>query len=275
MSIDPFEVSELAPDLPSAVREAALLHARGEAVAARTVLEAAVAAASDVRPCWHLLLELERLAGRWSQYEALAARYRMRFGDDPPSERERREREARLPSELRSGGSGCVALGGILDASQLPALSALRAAAEHHVVVHLDVSRLTGIDAIGCGLLHAALEDLVANGTGLSGAERLAPLLAPLLAQRPPLTAVWSLRLLTLRLARDHEGFDRAALDYALASNTQTAPWEPLFLPQPPPRKARNVASSRATPPASSCGCTARSPVRKTGSSSPWPNTPP
>ncbi len=236
MSIDPFEVSELAPDLPAAVREAALLHARGETVAARAVLEAAVAAASEIRACWHLLLELERLAGRWSQYEALAARYRMRFGDDPPSERERREREARLPSELRAGGSGCVALGGILDASQLPALSALRAAAGSHVVVHLDLSRLTGIDAIGCGLLHAALEDLVTNGTGLvlSGAERLTPLLAPLLGQRPPLTAVWSLRLLTLRLARDHEGFDRAALDYALASNTQTAVWEPLFLPQPP-----------------------------------------
>jgi anti-anti-sigma regulatory factor len=214
MSIDPFEVSELAPDLPAAVREAALLHARGETVAARAVLEAAVAAASEIRACWHLLLELERLAGRWSQYEALAARYRMRFGDDPPSERERREREARLPSELRAGGSGCVALGGILDASQLPALSALRAAAGSHVVVHLDLSRLTGIDAIGCGLLHAALEDLVTNGTGLvlSGAERLTPLLAPLLGQRPPLTAVWSLRLLTLRLARDHEGFDRAAL---------------------------------------------------------------
>lgn len=236
MSIDPFEVSELAPDLPGPVREAALLHARGDSAAARTVLEGAVAAASDVRACWHLLLELERLASRWSQYEALAARYRMRFGDDPPSERERREREARLPVELRAGGSGCIALGGILDASQLSALSALRAAAASHVVVHLDMSRLTGIDAIGCGLLHGALEELVANGTGLvlTGAERLAPLLAPLLAQRPPLASVWALRLLTLRLARDHEAFDRAAFDFALAANVQAPEWEPLFLPQPP-----------------------------------------
>ena len=113
MSSDPFEVTDLAPGMSDAVRQAALLHARGDTLAARGVLEAAVAAASEVARPWHLLLEIERLNGRWPQYEVLVARYRMRFGEDPPTERDRHERESRLPEVLRPGGAACVKVGSV------------------------------------------------------------------------------------------------------------------------------------------------------------------
>jgi anti-anti-sigma regulatory factor len=235
MSSDRFEVSELAPGIPVAVREAALLHARGDTLAARGVLEAAVAAASEVARPWHLLLEIERLGGRWTQYEALVARYRMRFGEEPPTERDRRQRESRLPEVLRPGGAACVSLGGVLDASQMAALSSLRAAAERHPVVHLDLSRLASAEAVGCGLLRAVLQELVDGGTGLvlTGGAAFLRRLAPLLSQRPALAAVWELELLSLRLAQDRDGFERAALEYALAANVVAPSWESLPLPQP------------------------------------------
>jgi anti-anti-sigma regulatory factor len=234
MSSDPFEVTELAPGLPDAVRQAALMHARGDTHAARGVLEAAVAASSEVSRPWHLLLEIERMAGRWTQYEALVARYRMRFGEDPPTERDRHQRESRLPEMLRPGGPACVSLGGALDAAQMAALATLRTAADRHPVVHLDLSRLTSAEAVGCGLLRGVLQDLVTGGIGLvlTGAESFARRLAPLLAQRPVLTAVWELQLLTLRLAQDRERFERTALEYALAANVAAPAWEALPLPQ-------------------------------------------
>jgi hypothetical protein len=58
MNSDPFEVTELAPGLPEAVRQAALMHARGDTLSARGVLEAAVAASSEIPRPWHLLLEI-------------------------------------------------------------------------------------------------------------------------------------------------------------------------------------------------------------------------
>jgi anti-anti-sigma regulatory factor len=234
MSSDPFEVTELAPGQPDAVREAALMHARGDTLSARGVLEAAVVASSELDRPWHLLLELERMSGRWTQYEALVARYRMRFGEDPPTERDRHLRESRLPDVLRPGGAGCVSLGGALDASQMAALASLRAAADRHPVVHLDLSRLTSAEAVGCGLLRAVLQDLVTSGTGLvlTGAEAFARCLVPLLGQRPALTAAWELQLLTLRHAQDRERFERTALEYALAANVAAPAWEALPLPQ-------------------------------------------
>lgn len=235
MDSDSFEVSELAAAIPEGARRAALHHAAGDTAAAREALEAAITARSDVRRPWHLLLDLERLSGRWSSYEALVARYRMRFGDEPPTERERRERESRLPEELRLGGPGCIALGGSLDAGQLAALASLRGAAAKHVVVHLDLSRLTAADPVGCRLLCAALQELVDAGSGvvLTGADQMPRLLAPLTAERPAVAAAWELLLLTQRLAQNRNGFERTALDYALAANLEAPAWEPLILPQP------------------------------------------
>lgn len=86
------DVSDLAASLPAATREAALLYASGEASGARHVLEAALGRDSGTRRDWLMLMDLERLQGRWRAYETLVARYRMRFAEDPPTERERKQR---------------------------------------------------------------------------------------------------------------------------------------------------------------------------------------
>ena len=97
MPTDHIEVSDLADHLPPGAREAAMRYAQGDAAGARARLEAALAQDSSERREWLMLLDLERLDGRWRNYEALVARYRMRFGEEAPTERERKARESRLP----------------------------------------------------------------------------------------------------------------------------------------------------------------------------------
>lgn len=229
------DVSELAAGLPAATREAALLYAGGDTAGARAVLEAALARDSGTRRDWLVLMDLERLQGRWRAYETLAARYRMRFGEDPPIERERKQREAAFPEELRAGGSGCVSLGGDLTGSAMAAMVAIREAATRHTVIHLDVSRVETLDSVGCRFLHSALTDLVAAGNGIviTGGESLARRLQRLLGEQSSQLAMWDLLLLLRRLTQDREAFERDAVDFALATHGVPPGWEPLIMPQP------------------------------------------
>lgn len=245
-SQDP-EVEEVPDALPAGTTEAALRYAEGQAEAARAALEASLAADSSERRDWLMLLDLERLQGRWHSYEALVARYRMRFGDDAPTERERHLRESVFPEELRAGGSGCVSLGGILSAGAMHAMASIREAAIRHTVIHLDVSRIEGVDAVGCRLLCSALSDLIAAGNGivLTGGEQLARVLRRWLGRESAQVAAWELLLLARRLMQDRTGFEHDAVEFALATSSVTPGWEPLLMPQP---TGRNVDERRREP---------------------------
>ncbi|MBI1394398.1 MAG: hypothetical protein GC151_00345 [Betaproteobacteria bacterium] len=229
------EVTELADVLPAGATRAALRYAEGDADAARTALEQSLSAASGERREWLMLLDLERIQGRWQAYESLVARYRMRFGEDAPTERERNARESAFPEELRAGGSGCVSLGGDLNAGAMHAMAAMREAAVRHTVIHLDVSRVERADGVGCRLLHSALSDLVEAGNGivLTGGDHLCRLIRRVLDAHPAQLAGWDLLLFVRRLMQDRTGFERDAVDFALATSTQTPGWEPLLMPQP------------------------------------------
>lgn len=229
------DVSDLAASLPAATREAALLYAGGDASAARDVLETALGRDSGTRRDWLMLMDLERLQGRWRVYETLVARYRMRFSEDPPTERERKQREMALPEELRAGGSGCVSLGNELTGAAMSTMVAIREAATRHTVIHLDVSRVETVDAVGARFLFSALTDLVAAGNGIvaTGPDHLARRLQRYLADQPSQLSLWDLLLLLRRLAQDREGFERDAVDYALATHGDAPGWEPLIMPQP------------------------------------------
>lgn len=235
MSTDQIEVSDLAADFPQGAREAAMRYAEGDAAGARARLEATLAENSSERREWLMLLDLERLEGRWRSYEALVARYRMRFGEEAPTERERKARESRWPEELRLGGSGCVSLGGVLSADSMPAMAAIREAAARHTVIHLDVTRVEAADGIGCRFLQGALNELIqaANGIVITGTEQLARVVRRIFESEPAQPAAWELLLTLRRLSQDREGFERDAAAYSLAAHRPAAAWEPLIMPQP------------------------------------------
>lgn len=235
MTSPPIDVSDLAATVPAATREAALLYANGDVAGARDALEGALARDSGTRRDWLMLMDLERLQGRWRAYETLVARYRMRFSEDPPTERERKQREMAMPEELRAGGSGCVSLGSELNGAAMPTMVAIREAATRHTVIHLDVGRVEVVDPVGARFLVSALTDLVAAGNGVvvTGGDHLARGLRRLVSDQPAQLALWDLLLLLRRLLQDREGFERDAVDLALATHGNPPGWEPLIMPQP------------------------------------------
>ncbi len=219
--------------------------AAGYPAEARRVLEEAVKAGAIDRRPWLMLLDLLRLEGRWSDYEARLAQYAATFGDEPPHERERRRRESGLPEALRAGGAACIALAGPLDSTTVPAIARLRETASRHTLVHLDLARVSSVEVAGVRLLDEALARLLGAGNGLilSGHENLLRLLRGALEADPARQAFWDLLLTIHRVTDDQEGFERAALEAALATNLPAPSWEPLLMPQPPqplPDERRN-----------------------------------
>lgn len=241
MNVSAMEVSELKGRLHPAVESAAMRFASGYAGEARRALERAVAAGTtDPRP-WLLLLDLLRLEGHWSELEVLMARYSAAFGSDPPAERERKRREAALPDALRAGGAACIALAGPLDSTAVGAVARLREAGRGHSLVHVDTARVTSVEASGVRLLEEALSELAAAGVGLilSGRDNLHRLLRGALDMEPARRAFWDLLLAVHRIAGDRQGFERIALEAALAASLPAPPaWEPLLILQPPSEDA-------------------------------------
>lgn len=237
MNASSMEVSEIRGRLHPAVESAAMRFAAGYPAEARRVLEEAVAARTPDRRPWLMLLDLLRLEGRWSDYEARLGQYAAAFGDDPPHERERKRRESGLPEALRAGGAACIALAGVLDSTIVSQVARLRATAAQHTLVHLDVARLSSVEVAGVRLLHDTLAELLAAGNGiiLSGHENLLRLLRGALDVEPTRRACWDLLLMVHRVTDDQSGFERAALEAALATNMPAPAWEPLLMPQAPP----------------------------------------
>lgn len=235
MSVSSIEVSEIRGRLHPAAESAAMRYAGGYPAEARRALEQGLSQFAQERRLWLMLLDLHRIDGHWKDYEGVVAAYRRQFDEEPPTELERLEQEARLPEPLRAGGKACWALGGILDASAVGALARLREAADHHTVVHLDLSRLSGVEPAGARLLADTLGQLIAAGNGivLTGDRLLARLLREAVEADPSRRACWELMLTLLRFAQDRPAFERVAVEYALAANIPAPVWEPLLLPQP------------------------------------------
>lgn len=235
MSVSSIEVSEIQGRLHPAAESAAMRYAGGYPAEARRALEQGLAQFPDERRLWLMLLDLHRLDGHWKDYEAAVSAYRRQFSQDPPTERDRLEQEARWPEPLRTGGKACWALGGILDASAVGTLARLREAASHHTVVHLDLSRLSGVEAAGCRLLLDTLDQLIAAGNGivLSGERLLGRLLREAVEAEPTRRPFWELLLMLLRFSQDRTAFEHVAVEYALAADVPAPAWEPLIMPQP------------------------------------------
>ena len=212
-----------------------MLYADGRADQARALLEQLLETARgcpDPRP-WRLLFTLSRCAGDWQRFESLGSRYE-RVCDRPAPQWLSEEELADLPAEMREGGSAHVALPGALDARSAAALRALRACANEHDSLHLDASKVSGLDQDGCAELSAALRFLGEQGTRLliTGVSRLIRLLKEALVALPAANGYW-MALLDLYQYQDMQGeFERTALEYALATGAKPPEWQQAVAPR-------------------------------------------
>jgi len=228
---------QLSHSLPAA-QEAAVLYANGrEADAAdflRSVTEPADAG-SDNPDLWYMLFDLLRARGEWKQFETLAERFQTLFGIPPPQWLNEEEM-SRLPVEVRPGGPGYFELAGALDGSRGLDLDRVRAAARNLATVHLDVSRLGGLDSEGCDAFLDLMRFLPENGNGLllTGADHLADLLRAAADGNHAVEAYWALLLDLYRMRGQQKDFERTALEYALAAGVPPPAWQPVMMPVAP-----------------------------------------
>lgn len=235
MTTSGIEVTDISSTMHPAVRDAAMQYAAEDKATARITLENAVKRNPEEKRLWLLLLDLNRLESRWPDYEQAAAEYRKNFGQEPPQDRARREFEAKLPEMLRAGGAACWTLGGPIDGTVVTTIAKIQEASTHHVVLHIDVSRVTSADATGCALLRDALTQLLEKGNGLvlTGTDNLHRVLSKSHYADASARASWQLTLLVKRIMNDRMGFERTALEFALFSSTAAPDWEPVMMPKP------------------------------------------
>jgi ABC-type transporter Mla MlaB component len=248
-------VSPLFPHSLPAAQEAAVLYANGREADAADFLRRALApgqAGSAGPELWIMLFDLLRVRGEWQQFEGLAQRFEAAFSSPAPQWLNEEEM-TRLPPDLRPGGAGYFELAGALDAEREGELNRVRAAARDLATVHLNVSRLAGLDAEGCSAFLKLMHYLPDNGNGLviTGGDHLADLLQHAAEGNPTTEAYWALLLALHQVRGLQKDFERCALEYALAVGTEPPAWQPMVMPVTPrsaPEEKRDEPRYQAGP---------------------------
>jgi len=221
-------------------QEAALLYAHGRSVEAADLLQQTLQA-GGAEPTgievWAMLFDLFRAEGDWQGFEALTGRFQQAFGRPAPQWISDEE-IAGLPPDLRPGGSAYFELSGVLDARLAPALAALRARANQHATLHLDLSKVTAIEAEGCQQLSRALRHLTASHSGvlLTGTRRLTRRLREATEGNGGTSGYWQLLLDIFQLLGLRSDFESTAFAFALAAGVSPPQWQAVLMPVVPPQ---------------------------------------
>ena len=232
--------SAVSPALSHALtpaQEAAVLYADGrESEAAELIIRALQGRepSAELRELWYMLFDLLRSRGDWNRYHQWSERFSATFGITAP-QWHNEEDMARLPAELRPGGPGYFQFSGTLDVARRPDMERVRQAARSLASVHLDVSRVSALEAAGCKALDDLVRYLPGNGNGvlLTGASHLLDMLRTATERNSSVEAYWALLLDLYRLRGQQEEFERVAVEYALAMSVSPPAWQPIVMPVP------------------------------------------
>jgi ABC-type transporter Mla MlaB component len=221
-------------------QEAALLYARGRTRDAASILERAIAPGGGHEQdlnTWSMLFDLRRAEADWRAFEQLTVRFEASFGLAAPAWLAEDE-TAHLPPEMQHGGNAYFDPVGVLDADAATRLDAMRRRAGNHSALHLDLSKITEIQAEGCLRLSHTLRQLSANGNSvvITGGERLLRLLRDAAEGNGSVPGYWFLLLDLYQLRGMQSEFERTALEYALAAGATPPSWQPGVRPVIAPR---------------------------------------
>ena len=211
------------------VEEAAILYANGNDQGALAALESALARddpgqATD--QIWSLLFELYQKLGMRSAFDERALDYVVRFEKSPPAWNGA-DADAAGASV---GGAPLCNLSGALSGASGKQFEQMRRILSKNPVVRLDVAKVTGADAEGCGelvqFLHAARK--LKRAVVVQNASRLAALIQDKVSVglRENQT-IWLALLELMQQQGDQEAFDEWALNYAITFEVSPPSWEP------------------------------------------------
>jgi anti-anti-sigma regulatory factor len=218
------------------------MFANGRSGDARALLEEQLAKGREQADpqVWALLFCLYRIEGDWTHFDALAARFEQQFQRSAPAWLDG-DMLGHLPAPLQPGGDACIQLAGALDLRCIARLDQARDKAARHPSLHLDLSRIIGVDADGAAALSGLIRFLASNGNALllTGTRRLIELLRQAVSGDGKLSAYWTLLLDLYQLEGRRVEFEHAALEYALSTGASVPEWEAVVMPLAPRSEVR------------------------------------
>ena len=242
-----FVFSESSPDfqiegdvdpIDAAVEEAAVLFANGQDDAVRVVLENAVHAEQTAmgERLWLMLFDLYRLLGQKGTFEALAIDFVRVFEKSPPAWKDASAGQQK--GKQVGAAAGSVLFRGELTGDNQTGFDLIQQALEKNPKLRLDLSKVTRVDAGGCGLLLACLQRAKKSRweIELLGRESLLELIEGCVEVGVPENQeCWLLLIELLQLQGLHDAFEEAAINYAVTFEVSPPSWEAQRVAKPEP----------------------------------------
>jgi ABC-type transporter Mla MlaB component len=207
----------------SAVDEAAILYASGQAESAEHLLKNILETGG--RRAWHMLFDLYDIQNRDKEFEQLALDYAMRFETSPPVRRPATSSTA-TAKPLQDQASS-LELPGLLDRAAADTLREGIAGSAKTAVIRIDFSRIEMIDEAGADeaarVLAAARK--AKRRLEVSGVDRFIALLQDLNRATHSRTAHWLLLLELYQTLGQQMPFEDLAVDYAVKFEVSPPDW--------------------------------------------------
>jgi anti-anti-sigma regulatory factor len=228
----------------SVLEEAAILFANEQEAAAEAVLRTAIDSDTlgpAAQIAWLMLFELVQQRGDKAAFEQLTMNYVLRFENSAPAwvNYQAAVPEARPVAANALG--PVVRLPESVDANIVKPLEQLKALAQQHAALTLDVSATRGVDLVGAELLLRVINAFkrASHELLILGAEQL---LNPLRAaiepgRRDASDAAWMLLLEVQRLLGKQNDFEETGIQYCITFEVSPPSWE-----APPPNLKTRAA---------------------------------
>lgn len=242
-----FDFSEVSPDfqieqdvdpVDAEAEEAAILYANGQDEAARSVLENAVRIHhfGPGERLWMMLFDLYKLTGQKVAFDALGIEYARSFEKSPPAWRDKSTAQAKVSEAV----AGSLLFRGDLTGANSGAFEAVRQSLAKNTRLRLDMSRVSQLDAVGCGLLLTLLQQARKSRreVELLGRDALSEMLEKrIVAGQAEDSECWLLLLELCQLQGRSEAFEEVAINYAVTFEVSPPSWESSRVAAPEPAK--------------------------------------
>ena len=240
-----FVFSESSPDfhvehdvspVDSDAEEAAILYANGQDAAVRTLLENAVQIhrTGAGERLWMMLFDMYKITGQQESFESLEIEYARTFEKSPPPWFDK----SRAPAKSKDVAAGSLLFRGELTGDNKAAFDAVRQALDKNPRLRLDLSKISRLDAAGCGALLTLLQQArkARRDLELLGRDALGSLVEERVESgRAEDGECWLLLLELLQLQGQHDAFEEAAINYAVTFEVSPPSWEPKRVAAPEP----------------------------------------
>jgi len=235
-SFPDFHVEQDVSPVDSDAEEAAILYANGQDEAVRSLLESAVHIHSTGpgERLWMMLFDLYKITGQKEPFEALGIEYARAFEKSPAPWFDK----SRAPNKSKEIAAGSLLFRGELTGDNKPAFDLVRKALDKNPRLRLDLSKISRLDAEGCGCLLALLQQArkARRELELLGRDALGALVEKRVESgRAEDSECWLLLLELLQLQGLHDAFEEAAINFAVTFEVSPPSWEPKRVAAPEP----------------------------------------